>query len=582
MKIAAFFCLLFATNAQATVNATDPAWRALLHFSGSRSSVAEHSPFFLSPEGFRDPQAELKATLAYFQDHPDSAACRFPARAIYLGSVNEGNGELCGRWQRWREAISATGAELVFAAAYINSPSSMYGHTLLKFVRPKKEDLLDYTLSYGAKTGSSVGLPYVWLGLTGGFDGSYTTAPFYLKVQEYNFVENRDFWIYPLKLDANQLRLLVAHSWELREVDFPYFFLHRNCSYYLLELLEVLRPGSRLTNSFPFWAVPLDTIRRLKSDDWLGTPRYRRSRYRRLRARSEGLRPGEARMVQELAENGEAGVLPPGREAILLDAAYELWRYRSEGKNTGQMVEQKLLAARSLNIGAAANATNNEVLQPPDLGHSTSRAGVGYGMNRANAFAEFTYRGTLHDLLADPEGYEEYSELSMGDIRARVEEHKIFLERFDLLRLRSLAPRERWIPRWAWSFRGGLSRAKEFSCADWQCLRGGIDGGWGAAVLFGPVLGFALLEAEVEAGKPFDRGYRIGVGPAGGFFSPLWRGGRLLLEGEWRLHLMGTSFEKRGVSLGFSQSLGTNWETRGQFEIARAYREGQWQLLFYF
>lgn len=586
MGIAAFFFALLLALPGVNAHAkTDEAWKALLHFSGSVSSVDSRSAFFLSPDGHRDPEAELVATKEYFAREPVDAPCRFPARALHLGIKATGhkNSPLCERWEKWREAISARGAELVFAAAFLASPSSMYGHTLLKFVRAGQtsgEDLLDYTLNYGAKTGNVAGVPYIWKGLTGGFNGNYATAPFYIKVKEYNFVENRDFWIYPLNLSAEQLELLVAHSWELREVDFPYFFLHKNCAYFLLELLEILRPGSRLVSRFPFWTVPLDTIRVLQEEGWLGAPRYRPSRYSRLIAFREQLR-GEEALVEKLAETGEAEPLPAGREALLLDTAYELWRYRGEGKENVPGVEGKLLRARARHGQGWSPDFSRE--RSPENGHRSARAGLAYGQNRGHGFAELHYRGTLHDILADPHGFEKYSELSMGDLRLRAENNnKIFLERFDFIRLRSLAPVEKWIPRWAWSFRAGLGRAKEFRCEAWQCFRGGMDGGAGAGVMLGPVLAFALLETKLEAGSVFDRHWRWGAGPTGGLFAELWRGSRILLEGDWRWRVSGSRLPERAARLGWSQSLRPDLELRLQGEVNRGYREGAAQLFFYF
>lgn len=578
-----FLFFLLAVPAHA---ADQPLWRALLHFPAhsSTSSAKPGEPFFLSPVGHKDPEAELEATRKYFAEKPEEAACRFPARALYLGKTAEGKSDWCERWQKWRQAIDARGAEIVFAAAFLSSPSSMYGHTLLKFVRGGRssgEDLLDYTLNYGANTGTAVGFPYVWLGLTGGFSGNYATAPFYLKVREYNFVENRDFWIYSLKLTEEQLRLLVAHSWELRNVDFPYYFLHKNCSFYLLELLEVLHPGSDFTGSFPFWTIPVDTIRVLQAKDILGEPRYRASRYRRLKALRASLTSGEADLVEELAEKGESQALPPGRAPLLVDTAYELWRYRFDGKKAEDPnVERKLLAARAAQKAPPTPLVFSE--RPPELGHPTTRFGLAYGRNRQYGFAEISYRGALHDLLADPHGYEDYSELSMGDIRVRGEDGKIFLERFDILKLRSLAPRERWIPRSAWAFRGGFSRAKEFACRDWNCWSAGLEGGYGMAARLGPILGFTFLQGGFEAGKPFDRGYRLAAGPTAGIFSPLWPGARFLLEGDWRWRVMGSHLPQRAARLGLSQTFSPSFELRLQGEVARTYREGLAQVYYYF
>lgn len=577
---------LFAALAHAAPSATDPAWRALLHFpgaAGGTSSAAKDSAFFLSRNGYRDPQAELAATLHYFDEHPEEAACRFPARAQYLGRTGEGKSDWCERWGKWRQAIHARGAELVFAAAFLSSPSSMYGHTLLKFVRAGQsegEDLLDYTLNYGANTGSVVGVPYIFKGLTGGFNGNYATAPFYLKVREYNYVENRDFWIYPLRLTPVELGLLVAHSWELRGVDFPYFFLHQNCAYYVLELLEVARPGSNFTSHFSFWTIPVDTIRLLQEHHLVGAPKRRVSRYGRLKALRAQLRGDETEIVERLVATGDAA-LPPAREALLLDAAYELWRYRTEGKKAmDPEVESKLLTARARYNEPTLPPPGGDF--PPDRGHATGRAYLAYGQDRAHGFAEIGYRGALHDLLADPRGFEDYSELSMGDLRVRAEDGTLFLERFDILRLRSVAPRERWIPRWSWSFRTGFTRAKEFGCAGWGCSAGQIEGGGGVSAKLGPFLAFALAETGFEAGKPYDRGYRWGAGPAGGLLAPLWPGGRALLEGEWRWRLLGSAWARRTARLGIAHTFSARWEARVTGETSRAYREGLVQVNYYF
>ena len=50
-------------------------------------------------------------------------------------------------------------------------------------------------------------------------------------------------------------------QWEWREVTAPYYFLSRNCSYELLGLIEMARPGLRLQDKFPVDAIPTDTLR---------------------------------------------------------------------------------------------------------------------------------------------------------------------------------------------------------------------------------------------------------------------------------------------------------------------------------
>ncbi|MGZ3695996.1 MAG: DUF7840 domain-containing protein, partial [Bdellovibrionota bacterium] len=372
----------------------------------------------------------------------------------------------------------------------------------------------------------------------------------------------------------------TAHAWELRGAALPYYFLRKNCSYYLLEFLEVARPEAELTKAFPFWAVPLDTIRVLKEKGLLEEPRFRPSRSKRLEAEWTQLSGAERSSVEKLAR-GEDAPLPIGREADLLDAAYDLWRYRNESKqDVKPEIENRLLKRRSLYKEPVKTFTFSEAT--PESGHRSGRLGILGGADRANAFGEIQYRGTFHDLLGAPEGYEKFSELSMGDLRARFAKKRVYLERADILRIRALSPRSQWFPRFAWSFRVAYDRAKEFKCQDWRCAKGILAGGPGLSVNFGPVLAFLLAEADAEVGGIFDPNYRVALGPSGGIFLPLWHGGRALLEGEYRWKLLGEKYQRRMGRVGLAQSIEVNWEVRAQAEVNRGYREASCGIFHYF
>lgn len=566
---------LFSINAFAA-HFDDPEWRALLHFE--KSSAISSNKFFLHPNGNLDPKAEWEATLNEFRKNPESL-CRFPARAIYFQNtfkfVEPKDAPLCVRWKKWKEAISAKGIELVFAAGFISSPSSMYGHTLLKFPRSGKtegHELLDYTLSFGADTGGAGGFNYVWKGLTGGFDGFYTTAPFYLKVREYNFVENRDFWIYPLKLPPDALEKLVAHAWELREIPFPYFFFRKNCSYFLLEFLKVAYPQIPLLDEFSFWAIPMDTIRTLKKYSLVGEPRYRPSRYRTLTERRNELSAEERSEAKKIANTDQWN--PPNNPKVL-DAAYELVRYKQEGRVIDPTKENQILSVRGI-FPPPTELIFNET--PPDLGHGTSRFGVNVGKNSKHTFGEITYRAALHDLLASQLGYEPYSELTMGDLVFRWEE-KFFLERFDILKLRSIPPLDSWIFRKSWSFRTGVKRFSSLNCKAWNCLGAYMAGGMGFSLPISSAVLFALLELDVEAGKAYVKNHALGVGPSAGLWIPLGHT-KFIFETEKRFKLLGDK-KIPWWKLGVSQSFST-FELRATWQQTAAYEEGALGLYHYF
>ncbi|MDE1976905.1 MAG: DUF4105 domain-containing protein, partial [Elusimicrobia bacterium] len=169
-------------------------WLNLLHYgwtlTGFHSQVSP-GPFFLSPQGRTNAQAELDADLAaFFQDaaNPDEQAqCRFPARYAWLDSKLRFNPDKltprsCPLLRRWKRKLDAGSVSVVFASAYLDNPSSMYGHTFLLVRhagRPAGERLLDYAVNYAARADTNNGALFAIDGLTGVFPGRYSAMPYY-------------------------------------------------------------------------------------------------------------------------------------------------------------------------------------------------------------------------------------------------------------------------------------------------------------------------------------------------------------------------------------------------------------------
>ena len=102
-------------------------------------------------------------------------------------------------------------------------------------------------------------------------------------------LENRDLWEYRLNLTQVETERMVEHVWELKQIQFDYFFFDENCSYRLLELLQVARPSLRLTEQFPLTAIPTDTVKAVKEAGLVEKIDYRPSRERELLERAAGL-----------------------------------------------------------------------------------------------------------------------------------------------------------------------------------------------------------------------------------------------------------------------------------------------------
>jgi len=304
--------------------ASSAMWRTLLHYqvhplTRRDRSLADDPDFFLAPEGARHPQQELDATLAAFFDTTSrhaldqSAACRFVARYQWLDEqLHFDQGVMpaadCTRYQQWRAGINADKVTLIFPSAYLNSPASMYGHTFLR-LDPKPSagqaasPLLSYAVNYAANGDSGEGLAYAFKGLSGLYAGAFTNAPYYLRIREYNDLENRDIWEYELNLTPKEIERLLAHTWELGPTRFDYYFFDENCSYHLLSLLDAARPELALSDKFTWWAIPLDTVRAVtQSPGLLKAVQYRPSNSTELRYRANLLGPERARLAQQLSD----------------------------------------------------------------------------------------------------------------------------------------------------------------------------------------------------------------------------------------------------------------------------------------
>ena len=123
--------------------ANDPFWLSLGHYetgklSGWRSHV-DDAKFFLAADGPSQPAAELSATLTALYA-PASlgdkhAQCVFPARTRWLRAqlqLKDLPQPTCAEFTTWYQDIAPHSAVLIYPAAYLNSPSSMFGHTLLR------------------------------------------------------------------------------------------------------------------------------------------------------------------------------------------------------------------------------------------------------------------------------------------------------------------------------------------------------------------------------------------------------------------------------------------------------------------
>ncbi len=555
---------------------SDPLWHRLLYYKKNVlfpgvTSLADDPKFFTAQKGKTDPQAELEETLRSFfapvtGDQNLHPQCIFVARLSWLKEKLDWESSRlpavhCDRFLEWKSALNAEGITLIFPTAFLNNPGSMFGHTLIRIDGKDQDEntrLLAYAANYAADATDKNALLYAMKGLFGGYLGFYSVLPYYKKVKQYGDFENRDIWEYQLNLKTEEINRMLEHLWELRSMGFRYYYLDENCSYFLLTLFEVARPELRLTDRFPIWSTPIDTVRAVLSyPELLKSVTFRPAQSSVLTTRIKDLTPEEQLLGRSLA-SGTAQVtdqtfneLSPDKQAAVVEFAYELLNYeRLKDRSEDKTVEERghsLLVERS-KLSSPFKQVNVPVpTVRPDLGHKTSRALFGGGVDDHRLFSEFQIRPAYHDLMDKEDGYTLGAQINFLDLTLRHYEGKrVELEDLTVIDIASLPPRNRIFKPISWKVSTGMNQER-FSEND-RVLVGRLDGGAGLSWKIGEqITAYTLLDGAFLCGGKFDENFSFGGGPNAGVYVDLTENLRINVEMSYQRYFLGMENTKTSL-----------------------------------
>jgi hypothetical protein len=572
-------------------------WHLLLHYRkgifGGYESEQDDPGFFMSANGKTNPAAELAATLTQFFSaelvgrSQQPAQCAFVARYHWLKEQLKFDPTrlpplACERFDRWYEDFEVEAISLIFPSAFLNNPASMFGHTLFRVDQKGQTEqtrILAYTINYAAEVPPNAGLAYPIRGIFGSYKGYFSTIPYYLKVQQYRDIENRDIWEYRLNLTENQMRRFLMHAWELGNAYFDYFFFKENCSYHILALLDYADPGLHLTDEFVGWTVPADTIRLVVSKpDLVSDITYRPSRSTVIKRKRESLSADERdlahRMTQDIGELTSPAFtrLMPAKQAFLLDLASDYLRYRIETtdapKQEWKERNRAVLTARSRLRIPSEEFTVHPFAKQPELGHKMHRVAIGGGWRNNDTFEEATFRGGYHDLL-DPEvGYTPDAQIEMASITVRHYNRadQTRVERATLLNLLSLSPIDAVFHAPSWKLNTGMNTIRHRDCQ--LCSNGFVNGGIGGAkelrLLKREVL-FAFAEVEANISGAYDDMHRVGGGGTVGMLADITDRWKLMATGSYLRFPLGDKSDDFRWYVGSRFTLARNWAVRLEY-----------------
>lgn len=515
----------------------NPHWLNLLYykpnsFTGEIRSEADAQDFFLSADGKRNSLAELSATIeAIFlptelgNKHP---LCVFPARTTWL--INQLQiPEIgiprpdCSRLTQWRRDFKPTQVSVIMPAAYLNNPSSMFGHAFLKFDAPddgQSNGLMAFTINFAANTASRTGIfDYIHRGLWGGFPSDNSIMRFYRMFKQYSDIENRDIWEFKLNLTPEEMDRLILHVWELKDRNvFNYYFLDENCAYRIIALLDAVRPDLRLRNRFHLYTIPADAIRALREGGAIEETVYKASALKVFLHYAEQLDNNEKQWIKNVVvkkvslEREQLSALSPDRTPLVLSIASEYLGLLINSDMLDRKASAKLERTLFLERLHHGVPTKFEEMTPPetspDLGHKRRRVSFGAGHNEYGDFVSLGYRELYHSFMDPLPGFNKGMEIELlnSELR-RYDNGDIKLQKIDLLNIASYSPINTFFHPLSWRLRLGRAE-REFED---RCPVNYLDGNWGITVPMGPVSVSGLVGLSLENSHVFYRDFGLGA-----------------------------------------------------------------------
>ncbi len=534
-----FFLLPFSAYAEDF--SQSPAWLKLVHYqghSGKYTSSIDSESFFLSPQGKTNPGAELQATISLLEAGKDKEKiCLFPARYKLLKKQGLVSAEYpkCGELEQFYEDLRPQGVTLLFTDAYMNNPSSLFGHTLVRIDTARKgTQLLAHGMNYGAFTaGQENSVLFAVYGLTGGYYGGFTVKPYYDIINTYNNIENRDIWELNLDFTPEELDFFVAHLWEIGHTQTRYYFFTKNCSYMLMEMFDAVRPELDLAQKFPVQAIPLDTVKAVyRTPGLVKNVNYRPSRQRKIEHRRNHMNKEQNQALLDMVKKNDWRIsyLEEGEKPDALETAYQFVQYQYvAGKlDLENYRRQSFNALRARQKIFEKTKIGDEFEgKSPLLSHEAMRATIGAGYRNGKGFQELSYRPAYHSLTDNNYGLLKGAEINFLNttLRHYDEGNKWVLQRLDLVGIKSLAPVDELFKPFSYTIWGGFERVFNPQTQQEGYVAGLKVGGGGVYAFSDNLWGFAHINNYAGYGGFMPRNGYLGIGGEAGVFAEVkdWR-----------------------------------------------------------
>ena len=444
----------------------NPYWSKLLHYRNGESEI-DSDNFFISKNGKYDLKEELFETISSIEKGTNSVLCRFPLRVKWL-KENIPNLNItqysCEELDKFISLVDGKFVTMVFPTAHINSPASMYGHTFIRISSNEETPLISNAVNYAAATTDTNGLIFAYKGLFGEYEGRYSILPYYEKIKEYNNLEQRDIWEYDLDLTQDEIDKLVLHTYELKDSYSDYFFFKENCSYNVLWLLEVARPSLDLVSQFDFKTVPLDSIKVLQKYNLIKNTNFRYSSMRKMKFILNEKIENKEYVKGFIKEDNELNDSLSTEDKIsYLDLKISYLQYQRANNEYDKDEYLKKYLQLLKERSSYKQASTYDIKTPFNPIDSHDSARVSFFYNNNDSF-EFSAKPVYNDMYDISDGYLQGAYIDFFDVNIKKEkDENARLDRFTLLKIKSLAPQDLIFKPISWGIDVGYEHFKQRS-----------------------------------------------------------------------------------------------------------------------
>lgn len=421
-------------------------FRALLHYNNNLN--IKDKKFILS-ENF-SLQNELNSTIKAFytpekhylniNNHPQ---CKFPARLLFIThELNISTEEFpkidCPDFHTYKMKAPADKISLIFASEKVNNPSSMMGHTFLKYSGKNYNNIeVRHAISFYTILNSANIFKLAYQNVFSGMEGLFALQPYEKVVKLYTEKENRNVWEYQLKLSDYRRKLIYYHIWELKGVKMKYFFTSYNCSTVIYYILSLANP--KIYDDDYLWITPLVTVKFLykynliakselfPSDEWL------------LKMTAENLEDTKIKQVKGIVKEKTYNQISKlDFNSLKLLEAYSRVRYKKDDITSNEFqIIKKSIDTREEN---SSNVFDISEYKSPNKIPNERQISIGLKDINEEKFVKLSFLPASHLLNDYNREYFAESELKIGYLSLLINKDNIKLDEFTLYGMKSYIP----------------------------------------------------------------------------------------------------------------------------------------------